>query len=111
MTQELFASGISVDALFCCNDLLALGSLRALAEAGLRVPQDVAVIGIDDIEEGRYVSPSLTTISPDKQAIASEAVRLLASRIQQQRTPGSETHEPDRHDVETPFELIVREST
>lgn len=110
-TQELLASGVRVDALFCCNDLLAVGALRALVEVGLRVPQDVAVIGIDDIEEGRYVSPSLTTISPDKHAIAGEAVRLLALRIQQRRTPGMETSDPDRHDIETPFELIVREST
>jgi DNA-binding LacI/PurR family transcriptional regulator len=110
-TRELLASGADVDALFCCNDLLALGALRALAEAGLRVPEDVAVIGIDDIEESRYVSPSLTTISPDKQVIAGEAVRLLALRIQQRRTPDLATTGPDHHDVKTPFELIVREST
>ncbi|WP_149203210.1 LacI family DNA-binding transcriptional regulator [Actinotalea subterranea] len=65
------------DAVFCFNDLLALGALRALRDRGLTAPADVAVIGIDDIEEGRFSAPSLSTVAPDKRAIAETAVDLL----------------------------------
>ena len=92
------------DAVFCFNDLLALGALRALAEEGVRVPEDVAVVGWDDIEDGRYSTPTLTTISPDKQQIASIAVRLLAARLRPERE-----HRPQ--EVTADFALVVREST
>jgi DNA-binding LacI/PurR family transcriptional regulator len=70
------------DAVFCFNDLLALGAIHGLREEGLRIPDDVAVVGFDDIEESRYSLPSLTTISPDKAAIAKEALGRLAARLQ-----------------------------
>ena len=65
------------DAVFCFNDALALGALRALAERGVRVPHDVAVVGVDDVEEGRFATPSLTTIAPDKRALATAAIDLV----------------------------------
>ncbi|WP_225755576.1 LacI family DNA-binding transcriptional regulator [Actinotalea sp. Marseille-Q4924] len=68
------------DAVFCFNDLLALGALRALRDHGLTAPDDVAVIGIDDIEEGRFSTPSLSTVAPDKRAIAETAIDLLLGR-------------------------------
>lgn len=101
---DLLDAGARPDAVFCFNDLMALGALRSLAERGVRVPDDVAVVGFDDIEDGRYSSPSLTTIRPDKQVIAERAVTLLAGRLD-----GSDSDAP--HEVEAPFELIVREST
>ena len=55
--RDLLASAYAPDAVFCFNDTLALGALRALHEAGLRVPEDVAVAGFDDIEDGRFSSP------------------------------------------------------
>jgi LacI family repressor for deo operon, udp, cdd, tsx, nupC, and nupG len=67
---------------FCYNDLLALGALRTLLTKGLRVPEDVAIIGFDDIEDGRYHTPSLSTIAPDKQQIAELAVGRLVARMQ-----------------------------
>lgn len=69
------------DAIFCYSDLIALGALHTLHERGLRVPDDIAVIGIDDIDDGRYSKPTLTTISPNKAAIARTAVELLLERI------------------------------
>jgi DNA-binding LacI/PurR family transcriptional regulator len=104
---ELLATGARPDALLCCNDLLAVGALRALAEAGLRVPDDVAVIGIDDIEEGRFTTPSLTTISPDKAAIARTSVDLLAHRLEEVR---DDVPRADHEDITTPVTLVVRES-
>jgi DNA-binding LacI/PurR family transcriptional regulator len=112
--RSLLASQPRPDALFCCNDLLAVGALRALAEAGLRVPEDVAVVGIDDIEESRFTSPALTTVAPDKDAIARTSVDLLARRIDQgfERRAAGETAPPDDHqDVRAGHRLVVRESS
>lgn len=108
--RDLLASGARPDALFCCNDLLAIGALRALAETGLRVPDDVAVIGIDDIEDGRFTTPSLTTISPDKSAIARASVDLLALRLGELRDATTSPARSDHQDVTTPITLVVRES-
>ena len=73
--------GIRFDALVCFTDVLALGAMRALADRGLRVPDDVAVTGIDDIEESEYCVPSLTTVAPDKESIAGGAVETVLSLI------------------------------
>ncbi|QWZ09904.1 LacI family transcriptional regulator [Nocardioides panacis] len=91
------------DAVLCFNDQLALGALRALAVAGVPVPDEVAVIGIDDIEDGRFSSPTLSTIAPDKAAVAREAVRLLHHRLGGPAAPSRE--------VSVGFELVAREST
>jgi DNA-binding LacI/PurR family transcriptional regulator len=92
------------DAVFCFNDQLALGALRAAHDAGLDVPRDVAVVGFDDIEDSRYSFPSLTTISPDKSAIAVRALECLAERLD------GECSESAR-DIVVPHRLIVRESS
>jgi DNA-binding LacI/PurR family transcriptional regulator len=92
------------DAVFCFNDLLALGAMHTLREAGWRIPDDVAVIGVDDLEESRFVTPSLTTIAEDKERIGELAVSFLLGRID-----GTRTGPPER--VEVPFRLIVRQST
>ncbi|WP_182112731.1 MULTISPECIES: LacI family DNA-binding transcriptional regulator [unclassified Actinotalea] len=89
------------DAVFCFNDLLALGALRALQDRGLTSPGDVAVVGIDDIEEGRYSVPTLTTVAPDKRALAEAAIDLL---LDGPRPPGAAQ-------VVVGHRLVVREST
>jgi len=102
--RQLLALDDPPDAVFCFNDLLALGAIRALHDAGLSVPTDVAVVGYDDIEEGLFATPSLTTIAPDKEEIGRVAVSMLVARIE-----GGRLDPPAR--VETPFQLVVREST
>lgn len=92
------------DAVFCFNDRVALGAMRVLRQAGCRIPEDVAVVGVDDIEEGRYALPTLTTIAPDKAFLARATVERLVARITGQRTEPPET-------VYAPFRLVVREST
>ena len=92
------------DAVFCFNDQLALGAMRAAHDAGLDVPRDVALAGFDDIEDGRYSCPSLTTISPDKWAIAVRALERLAERLDGGRSGSA-------RDVVVPHTLIVRESS
>jgi LacI family repressor for deo operon, udp, cdd, tsx, nupC, and nupG len=69
------------EALFCFTDSMAIGALSVLWKRGLRIPEDIAVAGFDDIADGRYAVPSLTTVSFDKRAIASEALRLLTERM------------------------------
>lgn len=92
------------DAVFCFNDLMALGAMSVVHEAGLRIPEDIAIIGIDDIEDGRYAYPSLSTIAPDKEKMGQIAVSLLIGRIKGTRTQEAEC-------VEVPFRLCVRRST
>ena len=107
--RELIASGVEFDAVFAMNDAMAIGCLHALHEAGLRIPQDVAVIGFDDIEDAAFTSPTLSTISPGRQQIAEQAVALLHRRIEA-RAKGEEDADQFVR-VDADFELIVRESS
>ena len=101
--DELLVNAADIDAIFCFNDRVALGAVRALLSKGCRVPDDVAVIGIDDIEGARLSTPSLTTIAPDKPGIARTAVEMLVERIEGvDRKP---------RQVVADFELRAREST
>ena len=103
------------DAVFCFNDLLALGAIRCAHEQGLRVPDDIAVIGFDDIEEGRFSTPTLSTIAPDRRQIAETALDLLTRRIAAARRTGPDTtaDAPDAAPrvVTVPHTLHAREST
>ncbi|GAB1513491.1 LacI family DNA-binding transcriptional regulator [Actinophytocola sp. KF-1] len=92
------------DAVFCFNDMLALGAIRAAHDRGLRVPHDVAVVGFDNTEHSAYSVPALTTIAPDKAALAKAAVDLV-----HRRAAGGEHFPPQ--DIAIPFVLEVREST
>lgn len=102
--RRLLARPDPPDAVFCFNDLLALGAMKALHLAGLRIPDDVAVVGFDDIEDGRFASPSLTTITPDRGAIAEAALSTLVARIHKSDDGAPRLMQP-------PFHLTVRGST
>jgi DNA-binding LacI/PurR family transcriptional regulator len=105
-TRELLASGLRFDAVLALNDTLGIGVLRALGEAGCRVPDDVAVIGFDDIANGRFTLPSLSSVDPGRQEIAETAVAMLVERIESgTRTPGT----PRLH--KAAFRVVAREST
>ena len=101
--HELLALDDPPDAVFCFNDLLAIGALRACVEAGVDVPSEVAVAGFDDIVEGRFSTPTLSTVAADMDVLTQEAVRLLVRRIE----GGTETAGP----VAVPWQLQLREST
>lgn len=75
--QELVATGITFTALVVANDLMALGAMAALRQAGFRVPEDVSVVGFDDIDLGRYATPALTTVRQPLHLMAAAAVDLL----------------------------------
>ena len=79
--RSLLASPKPPDAIFAFNDLLAIGALQVLRRAGVRIPDDIAVVGFDDIEEGKFAAPSLSTVAPDRHAMAMRAVERLVGRI------------------------------
>lgn len=101
--QELLSRGLKFTALFAGNDTIAFGALRALHEAGLRVPQDVAVVGYDDIPMAPFASPPLTSVRTDPVGHGRQAVQMLLAQL---RGPAAgvviEPAEPPR--------LVVRES-
>ena len=103
--RELLRLPEPPDAIFCFNDLLALGALRALYEARVDVPGEIAVVGFDDIEDGRFGRPSLTTVAPDKAYIATTAIELLATRLRRHPPP------PPPQEITAGHRLIVRESS
>jgi len=73
--------GIVVDALVCRDDLAAIGALRAIQERGLRVPNDVAIVGWDNIAMTAFTHPTLSTVAADTAALAATALDLLEERI------------------------------
>ncbi|MEV8313572.1 substrate-binding domain-containing protein [Streptomyces sp. NPDC059900] len=79
--DELLDGQAAPDAVFAFSDELAQGALHVAHERGLRVPEDLAVVGFDDIEDSRYRYPALTTIAPDKQQIAERSLQCLADGI------------------------------
>jgi len=88
--QKLLALKVRPPAVFICNDAMAVGAYQALYQAGLKVPEDIAVVGYDDIELARYMTPPLTTIHQPKDELGELAIDVLIHRIadpsqQQQR--------------------------
>ncbi len=83
------ADDSQVSAVFCGNDQMALGLLRALAERGRRVPADISVVGFDDIPESGYFLPPLTTVRQDFCELGRQALGALISMINGHRPPGS----------------------
>ncbi|MGV8882852.1 MAG: LacI family DNA-binding transcriptional regulator [Rhodoglobus sp.] len=104
-TTQMLSDGVEFDALFALSDTIGLGALRALGAAGIRVPDDVAVAGMDNIDESQFSVPSMTSVDPGKQQIAALAVDMLIERINQKGDPAPpRTVKPD-------FHLTLREST
>jgi DNA-binding LacI/PurR family transcriptional regulator len=99
---QILARIASVTAVFAANDHLALGILRALHEHGRRVPQDVSVVGFDDVPEAAYYIPPLSSVRPDFDAIAAASIDLLLAQIDSGRRLGGRR-------ILTPA-LVARES-
>ena len=84
---QLLATGVALDAVFAASDLIAIGAMRALAEAGLSVPEDVAVVGFDDIPAASLTTPPLTTIMQDVKGAGRLLVDSLVAQIEGQPAP------------------------
>jgi DNA-binding LacI/PurR family transcriptional regulator len=81
-TRGLIDRGVGFDAIFALTDSAAIGALRALAESGRRVPDDVQVVGFDNLEGGRFTVPSLTSVEPGNAEMADAICALLVERIE-----------------------------
>lgn len=90
-------------AVFCASDLLAMGALAAIKQAGLKIPDDVAVVGFDNIFAAELVSPPLTTIDQFQESFGRRAAEMLFERLHGQVSTGGRC-------VEMPYQLVVRES-
>lgn len=104
-TQRILASNAHFTALFAFNDVSAIGAVRALREAGLRVPQDVSVVGFDDIQSAAYQNPGLTTVRQPLRTMG-----MLAAEAVVRRITAPDEHPPAKQIIVDP-ELVVRDST
>ena len=101
--QALLNGDILPDAVFAANDMMAMGALVALRDAGYRVPEDIAVLGFDNIPTAKLVSPPLTTVSQSQDQMGRRAAEMLFERL------NGQSGLPGRCE-ELPFEIIVRGS-
>jgi LacI family transcriptional regulator len=102
-TKELLSRKVPFTALFAYNDISAVGAIRAIKESGLRVPEDISVVGFDDVREAAYHLPSLTTVRQPLRKIGAMAAETLIDRIE-----GRNGREAG---ILVEPELVVREST
>ncbi len=110
MTQIL-DRGLRPDAVVAFTDTLALGALSALQNHGLSVPEDVMLVGFDNIDESSYSRPPLTTVDPGRSMIATQAVTLLEERIRWQLDGVPPEEQPASRQVTADFTLVERRST
>ena len=101
-TEQLLRNGRRFTAIFAVADVMAIGAIRALWDHGLRVPEDVSVMGVDGLPLGNYLVPQLSTIGQSAHHMATRSVQILLSAIEQDA--------PACHEI-IPFTLYSREST
>jgi DNA-binding LacI/PurR family transcriptional regulator len=101
LVGDLLANDFPFTAVFGCNDLMAIGAIRRLREHGLRVPEDVTVVGFDDIEIASVITPGLTTVHQDVVTIGRTSARLLIDGIEAGSFDAIES-------VVVPVDLVVR---
>jgi DNA-binding LacI/PurR family transcriptional regulator len=99
----LLRAGATFDAVACINDAHAVGVLRALRSHGVRVPDQVAVTGFDDTDEGEFTTPSLSSVSPEQEEMVAAAVQMLVERI--------EGYDGEAREVRTGAHLVLRDSS
>lgn len=103
IVSELLAGGVPFTAVFAHNDSMALGAIRRLREVGLRVPEDVSVVGFDDMDIASLVTPGLTTVRKDMVEVGRRAAGLLIDRL--------EGIDDNPASIVLPTELVVRGTT
>jgi LacI family transcriptional regulator len=101
--HELIRQNVPLSAIFAANDLMAMGAMVAIREAGLTIPDDIAVVGFDDITSAKLVFPGLTTIAQPQRQMGQRAAEMLFERL------NGTVAEAGRSE-EIPYKLIIRES-
>ncbi len=110
LAERLFEQDPRPTAVFCANDALALGVLDAALVRGIRVPEELAVVGFDDVEGAAHATPALTTVRVFKEQLGEVALRYLSQLIEEdyrEATP----YERGSHAIRVPTELVVRDSS
>lgn len=102
--QNLLQRGDRPSAVFAANDLMAMGAMIAIREAGLSIPRDIAIVGFDDIPAAKLVYPALTTVAQFQHALGQRAAEMLMERLNGQV-------ENRGRSIEMPYHLIERDST
>jgi DNA-binding LacI/PurR family transcriptional regulator len=105
VTRKLIASGEPFTALFTFNDISAIGAIHALREAGYRVPEDVSVVGFDDIQSAAFQNPALTTVRQPLRQMGLIAAETLLQRI------SAPAKAPYPTEIVVEPEFVVRAST
>ncbi|MCV2394857.1 LacI family transcriptional regulator [Actinotalea sp. M2MS4P-6] len=105
----LLESDAGPDAVFGFNDALALGAMHELQVRGVRIPEDIAVLGFDAIDDAMYSFPALSTVDPGKEQIATTAVQMLVDQAANRQSYRNGVHRPTR--VYADFRILVRGST
>lgn len=99
--EKWLRNGVAFDAIFAGDDEMAIGALDALENAGLKVPEDIGLVGFDDIYLSRYLSPQLTTVRAPIEKVGHQALRLLVTHIE---------GDPTENLVLLPTEIVIRQS-
>jgi LacI family transcriptional regulator len=102
--QKLISLTDSPTAVFICNDLMAIGAMEAVKQCGLRIPEDVAIVGFDDIPAASWVSPRLSTIAQCPDEMGEHLTNMVFERIDGEYSGVSRR-------IEVPCRFIEREST
>ncbi|WP_223700950.1 LacI family DNA-binding transcriptional regulator [Sutcliffiella deserti] len=102
LMKEALSEGNLPTAFFIASDSMAIGAIRALHEEGVKVPQEVSIVGFNDIATSRYLQPSLTTVKVYTEFMGEVAVKLLLDRLESERTLSQK--------IVVPTHLVIRES-
>jgi LacI family transcriptional regulator len=105
-THKLLDRDPQITAMFACSDPMALGIYNAVAARGLRIPEDISVVGFDDLPEAHWISPPLTTVRQPSREMGESAVRMLLDLARSEGAAGRA-----RPRIEMSAELVVRAST
>ena len=106
--NRILEAGLNPDGVFACNDMMAIGAMRSIKAHGFRIPEDISVVGFDDISLAQAVDPQLTTISQPISEIVTNVTRLLFIRIQNKKDLRPDA-EPQKIILQP--SLVVRDST
>ncbi len=101
--QKLFNRSKEVTAIFACNDAMAIGAMQFLKDHGYKIPQDVSIVGFDDVEADLMIDPPLTTIRVPKIELGAESLRIMVQILKQKKSVNKK--------ILIPVELIIRKST
>jgi DNA-binding LacI/PurR family transcriptional regulator len=100
---DVLAAGLDIDGIFAVTDEVAIGALAGLHDAGLRVPDDIQLVGFDNLDISQHIAPGLTTVDPDRPTMVAEALRLLHRQL-------ADKNATPEHIVST-VSLVTRGST